>query len=154
MQKWMVISVIALLLVGCEAGSSALQRQAATKATTNGGASAAATRTSKESKLLDLGDFTLPAGSKLDDASTMVVGTDTRWFGRVVLRTTLTSVDTYNHFVGTMNGSGWNLITAVQGKTSVLTFVRGERVATVMIEGPALSSTLVTIMVTPREAAN
>jgi hypothetical protein len=63
-------------------------------------------------------------------------------------------VDTYNHFFRTLNGSGWNLITALQGKTSGLTFSRGERVATVMIEGSALSGTLVTILVTPREGAN
>jgi len=90
----------------------------------------------------------------VDDASTLVVGTDTRWVGRVVLRTTLPRVETYNHLCRTLNGSGWNLITALQGKTSGLTFSRGERVATVMIEGSALSGTLVTILVTPREGAN
>ena len=72
----------------------------------------------------------------------------------MVLRTTLSPVDTYNHFFRTLSGSGWNLITALQGKTSGLTFSRGERVATVMIEGSALSGTLVTILVTPREGAN
>jgi hypothetical protein len=154
MYKWMMIAVVALSLAGCEAGSSPFQRQTATKATPSGSSSAAVTSATKEPKLLQLGDFTLPAGSKLDDASTLVVGTDTRWVGRVVLRTTLSPVDSYNHFFRSLNGSGWNLITALQGKTSGLTFSRGERVATVMIEGSALSGTLVTILVTPREGAN
>jgi hypothetical protein len=136
MHKWVVMSVATLALVGCESGSSPFQRQAATKAPASGAAAATVT------------------SSKLDDASTLVVGTDTRWVGRVVLRTTLSPVDTYNHFFRTLNGSGWNLITALQGKTSGLTFSRGERVATVMIEGSALSGTLVTILVTPREGAN
>lgn len=154
MNKWMMISVAALLLAGCEAGSSPFQRQAATKAPTAGSSSPTVSSATKEPKLLQLGDFTLPAGSKLDDASTLVVGTDTRWVGRVVLRTTLSPVDTYNHFFRTLNGSGWNLIAALQGKTSGLTFSRGERVANVMIEGSALSGTFVTILVTPREGAN
>lgn len=154
MSKWIVMSIAALALVGCEAGSSPFQRQAATKAPTTGATTVTAASAAKESKLLQLGDFTLPANSKLDDTNTLVVGTDTRWVGRVVLRTTLPPVDTYNHFFRTLNGSGWNLITALQGKTSGLTFSRGERVATVMIEGSALSGTLVTILVTPREGAN
>jgi hypothetical protein len=53
-----------------------------------------------------------------------------------------------------LTGAGWNLITALQGKTSGLTFSRGERIATVMIEGSTLSGTSVTILVTPREGAN
>ena len=154
MSKWILMSIAALALVGCEAGSSPFQRQAATKASTSGATTVTAASAAKEPKLLQLGDFTLPANSKLDDANTLVVGTDTRWVGRVVLRTTLPPVDTYNNFFRTLNGSGWNLITALQGKTSGLTFARGERVATVMIEGSALSGTLVTILVTPREGAN
>ncbi len=158
MYKWVVMSLVALVLGGCESGSSPFQRQAVAKAPASGAgvvtAAGATSSATKEPKLLQLGDFTLPAGSKLDDASTLVVGTDTRWLGRVVLRTTLSPVDTYNHFFRTLNGSGWNLITALQGKTSGLTFARGERVATVMIEGSALSGTLVTILVTPREGAN
>jgi hypothetical protein len=154
MYKWVVMLMATVALVGCESGSSPFQRQAATKAPASSAATATVTSATKEPKLLQLGDFTLPAGSKLDDASTLVVGTDTRWVGRVVLRTTLSPVDTYNHFFRNLSGSGWNLITALQGKTSGLTFSRGERVATVMIEGSALSGTLVTILVTPREGAN
>jgi len=143
-----------LLLAGCEAGSSPFQRQAATKSADGTTASTSAPSAAKETKLLQLGDFTLPPGSKLDDANTLVVGTDTRWVGRVVLRTMLSPVDTYNHFFVTLNGAGWNLITALQGKTSGLTFERGDRVAAITIEGSALSGTLVTILVTPRESAN
>jgi hypothetical protein len=157
MVKWIVMSMVALALVGCESGSSPFQRQAVAKAPASGAAAVTTTSASsaaREPKLLQLGDFSLPAGSKLDDASTLVVGTDTRWLGRVVLRTTLSPVDTYNHFFRTLTGAGWNLITALQGKTSGLTFSRGERIATVMIEGSTLSGTSVTILVTPREGAN
>jgi len=154
MRKLLSTSLLLLVLAGCEAGESPFKRSAAAPKTVAGSNAVGSGARATPQKLLQLGDFSLPTGAKLDDANTLIVGTDERWVGRIVLRTTQSSVDTYNHFYNSMSRSGWELVTALQGKTSGLTYTRGERVATVMIEASTLSGTLVTILVTPRERSN
>jgi len=150
----LLAAIVLLVVAGCESGSSPFNRSANTKSGVSPAAGSASASRATPQKLLQLGDFSLPAGAKLDEANTLIVGTDERWVGRIVLRTTQSSVDTYNHFYNSMSRSGWELVTALQGKTSGLTYTRGERVATVMIEASTLTGTLVTILVTPRERSN
>ena len=47
---------------------------------------------------------------------------------------------------------GWISITAVQSETSVLTYEKGSRVATIQIEQGTLSGSKISVTVSPRDA--
>lgn len=98
-------------------------------------------------------DIGLPSGAKLDAESSLIIGSGDRWLGRLVLRVDSPSVQVYNHFYNGMPSFGWGLITAIQAKTSILSFQRSDRVALVQIEPASLSGVVVTINVSPRQAA-
>lgn len=100
---------------------------------------------------LQITDVLLPPGAKLDTESSLIIGSADRWFGRVVLKTDSPTVQTYNHFYNGMPSFGWNLITALQAKTSILSFQRGERIALIQIETASLGSTVVTINISIRQ---
>lgn len=103
------------------------------------------------SNALQITDIALPAGAKLDAESSLIIGTTDRWFGRIVLKTDSPTVQLFNHFYNTLQTFGWNLITALQAKTSILSFQRGERIALIQIESASLGGTVVTINVTMRQ---
>lgn len=98
-------------------------------------------------------DIALPVGARLDAESSLLIGTGDRWLGRLVLKVDSPSVQVYNHFYNGMPSFGWALITAIQARTSILSFQRGDRVALVQIEPASLSGVVVTINVSPRQAA-
>mgnify|MGYP007071036159 FL=1 len=59
----------------------------------------------------------------------------------------------YAYYLEQMPAFGWELITAVQGRTSAVTYVRGERAATVEIGPSGLRAAEVSITVSPRHVA-
>ena len=64
----------------------------------------------------------------------------------------MSAVEAYNHFFVGMPRSGWSLLSAVQGKVSILTYTSGERVATVQVEGGTMGGgASATIVVSPRQ---
>lgn len=101
--------------------------------------------------VLPVSDIAIPAGAKLDAENSFIMGTEDRWLGRIVLKTEGSPVQAYNHFFGSMPAYGWTTVTAVQAHTSNLTFLRGERVATIQIESSTLGGTKVFITVSPRQ---
>lgn len=105
------------------------------------------------SNTLQITDIMLPPGAKLDAEGSLIIGTGDRWFGRIVLKTDTPTVQAFNHFYNGMPNFGWNLVAALQAKTSILSFQRGERVALIQIESASLSGTMVTINVTMRHPA-
>ena len=102
---------------------------------------------------LQVSDIPLPAGAKLDTESSLIIGANDRWLGRLVIKTDLSSVQAFNHFYNGMGGFGWGLITVVQAKVSNLTYARGERVAAIQIEPAALGGTTVSVTVSTRQPA-
>lgn len=100
---------------------------------------------------LQITDIALPAGSKLDADDSLIIGSADRWFGRLVLKTESPTVQTYNHFYGVMPTFGWSLISAVQAKSSILSYQRGDRIALIQIESASLGGTVVAINITMRQ---
>lgn len=104
------------------------------------------------SKVLQITDIPLPQDSKINSDASFVIGADDRWLGRVVLRSPLTTAETYGHFFSGMPSKGWTLLSAVQGKVSSLVFSHDTRIATIQVEGVTLApGATVTIVVTPRQ---
>lgn len=103
------------------------------------------------SNLLPVTDIPIPAGAKLDAENSFIMGADDRWLGRIVIKTENTPVQAYNHFSSGMAAYGWVPVTAVQARTSSLTFLRDARVAAILIEPATLGGTKIFITVSPRQ---
>jgi hypothetical protein len=115
--------------------------------------SAAAAAAVEQAKVLQITDVPLPRDAKVNGDASLVIGTNDRWLGRVVLKTGMTSVEAYNHFFLGMPRAGWTLLSAVQGKVSILTYTNGDRIATVQVEGGAMGGgAATTIVVSPRQS--
>ena len=100
-----------------------------------------------------LGQTQLPAGTKILYEESLIIGSGDNWVGRVMLDVGKDSRAAYSFFLEQYPQQGWTLLTAIRGKTSLLVFTKQDRSATVeMNEGNLLSSTLVTLTVTPKNA--
>lgn len=96
-------------------------------------------------------DIPIPPGTKINTEKSLILGAPDKWLGRMVLSVGKPTTQTYQYYVDEMPGFGWEPVTAVQGKTSTMTYVRGERAAMVEIGPGALSGSEVSVTVTPRQ---
>ena len=119
----------------------------------NASASNQRTATTDAQNALQVADISLPSGAKLDAEKSLVIGSGERWLGRLVIKADLSTVQAYNHFYNGMPPIGWTLITAVQSKLSHLSYLRGDRVASIQIEPVSFSGVMITITVSPRQGA-
>lgn len=139
--------VAGLSLTACAASAP----PKAAEAGADGAAGAAAAV--EQAKVLQITDIPLPRDAKVNGDASLVIGTNDRWLGRVVLKTGMTAVEAYNHFFLGMPRAGWSLLSAVQGKISILTYTSGDRIATVQVEGGAMGGgASATIVVSPRQS--
>ena len=81
----------------------------------------------------------------------LILGSDDRWVGKIALDVDMPTTQAYAYYADRMPTFGWEPITAVQGKTSTLTFLRGDRAATVEIAGSGFKGSEVGITVSPRQ---
>lgn len=105
------------------------------------------------SNALPISDIPIPAGAKMDTENSLIMGAQDRWLGRIVIKTDISPTQTYNHFYNGMSAFGWGSVTAVQARISTLTYLRGERVASIQIEPSTLGGATVSITVSPRQAS-
>lgn len=97
-------------------------------------------------------DVPIPAGTKINTDKSVILGQGDKWFGRMVLVTDRPSTQAYTYYQEQMPTFGWEQVTAVQGKTSILTFTRADRAATLEINPGTLSGSEVAITVSPRQS--
>lgn len=100
---------------------------------------------------LQVSDIPIPNGAKFDSDSSLIIGTSDGWLGRLVIKTDLASVQAFNHYHSGMPPFGWVLVTAVQARISTLTYMRGERVASIQIEPSSMGGSTVSITVSTRQ---
>ena len=96
-------------------------------------------------------DIPIPAGARLDVENSVVLGSLDRWTGRLVLTLDQSVSEAFALFQRQMPSFGWQLIMSVQAKSSVLTFLRGDRAATLQFEPRTLGGSTVTVTIAPRE---
>jgi hypothetical protein len=136
-----VLATAILLVAACSStGSSPTTGGSGTKA---GGAAAPITYQA-------VPDLPFAPGTTIDTERTLVLGSGERWMGRMALKSNLKSTQAYQYYLDQMPAFGWESVTAVQGKNSVLTWVRQERAATVEIAGTGFGGSTVDITVGPR----
>ncbi len=116
-------------------------------------APATASKTAEAPSYQPVSDVPIPPGTKIKTDRSLILGADERWVGKMVLDVDMPTTQTYAYYAERMPSFGWEPITAVQGKTSTLTFMRGDRAATVEISGSGFKGSEVGITVSPKQAA-
>ncbi len=96
-------------------------------------------------------DIPIPANSQLDHDKSLVLSTKEQWIGRMVLDVESSMAKVFSYYASHMAGLGWEPVSSILAENSVLTFVQGERVATVQIVPGTLSGSIVTVTMTPRQ---
>jgi hypothetical protein len=94
-------------------------------------------------------DIPVPKGADMDIDRTLVLGNREAWVGRLVMHVSDTTGAMYDFYARQMPGFGWQPVTSVRGAVSVLTFTRGERVATVQLQSRTLFGSEVWLTVSP-----
>lgn len=146
MQKNLAVLVLLALGVGILASGCASNQSVVGAAGHEQGV-----KTSDAPNVLQVSDIPVPPGARFDAETSLIIGTADRWLGRIVIKTDMASVQAYNHFYNGMPSLGWGLVTTVQGKSSSLTYMRGERIASVLVEPASISGSMVTITVSPKQ---
>ena len=97
-------------------------------------------------------DVPIPSNSKLDNDRSLILNTADKWTGRIVLEAEPPMSKLFTYYGTEMRKLGWVPVARVMGETSVLTFLRGERVVTVQIEPNMMTEgSVVTVTMSPRD---
>ena len=86
----------------------------------------------------------------MDLERTIVLGNKESWIGRVVYSTELDPSRAYDFVFTEMPRFGWSVISTVRAATSVLTYTRTGRAATIQIVSRALGGASVSMTVSPQ----
>ena len=92
----------------------------------------------------------IPAGARMDLERTLILGPRETWIGRLVFTSGAGPNDLFDFYNRELPRFGWSGITAVRAGTSVLSFSRGERIATVQISRTTLGGSEVLVTISPR----
>ncbi len=95
------------------------------------------------------GDMPLPSGTTVRAQDTLVMGTGNRWTGRISLAVAGEPQNAFTFFRDSLPAAGWALNSSSFSRLSVLTFTKGDRVATVQILAANFGGNQVNIIVTP-----
>lgn len=98
-----------------------------------------------------LTDVPIPPNATLDVERSLILGDLDRWTGRIILDVGQAAPQTFALYQSQMSNFGWEPIMSVQAEVSVLSFTRGDRAATVQIEGRTLGGSIVSVTVAPRQ---
>jgi hypothetical protein len=115
--------------------------------------SSASTKSATPAPYQPVTDVPIPAGSKINTEKSLILGQGDKWVGRMVLVMDRSSTQAYSYYEEQMPKFGWEPVSAVQGKTSTMTFTRGDnRAATLEIVSSTFSGSEVSVTVSPRNA--
>ena len=95
-------------------------------------------------------DIAVPAGAKMNIERSLVLGARDNWIGRLSMNTGQRPSTAYGFFLREMPKFRWQEITTVRSETSVLTYRRDERIATIQITEKTLGGSRVDVTVSPR----
>ena len=97
-------------------------------------------------------DLPMPVKAELNMTKTLVFGTNDEWIGRIEISSSHTPNSIFDFYKQEMAGFEWQEITSVRSDSSVMTFTRFNRVATIQIASGTLGGSKVTITVSPKGA--
>ncbi|MEO5372837.1 MAG: hypothetical protein H7840_01015 [Alphaproteobacteria bacterium] len=95
-------------------------------------------------------DIPVPQNSTMDVKGTLVLGSRDAWVGRLMLAARYGSSEIFDFYHAEMPRFGWEEITSVRSAVSVLTYRRGNRIATIQIQATPLGNSEVDFVVSPQ----
>ncbi len=105
-----------------------------------------------DTQLTQLTDVPLPAGYSLDHSDTFLLGEGDQWSGRLVYKINSSADEMFNFIRRQMPVLGWKEVSVYRAPISVLTFTRGNRVATIRISRGTFYGATVDMVVAPSTA--
>ncbi len=99
-------------------------------------------------------DIPIPTGSTLDNDRSLILSNEKEWTGRLVMKADPSMPQLFSYYVKQMPGFGWQPVASIMAETSVLTYVQGQRAATVQIKPATLMGSIVTVTMAPRHSAD
>jgi hypothetical protein len=137
----LVIGAAALAIAGCSSNSGS-----------SGGDSGSQTPAPSFSQFTDL---PVPENAHMDVGKTLVLGQGDNWVGRLVFDLRFSGAPSvFDFYKSEMPTYKWQEISSVRSDISVMTYRRGDRIATIEIEETTLSlGTEVTITMGPANGA-
>ncbi len=103
-----------------------------------------------ERNFVQFPDIPIPSGATMDLDRSLVLGARDAWIGRLAMHVGDGQGKLYEFYSREMARFGWREITSVRSDVSVLTYSRGDRVATVQIRNRTLRGTFVDVTISPR----
>ena len=95
-------------------------------------------------------DMPLPTKGYFDMERTMVFGGGDSWFGRLTINTSYDANEMFDFYQEHLPGYSWQEVTSLRSATSVLTYTRQNRVATIQIQERTIRGSEITVTVSPR----
>lgn len=136
----MIAAGIGFAASACTPGSSATSP--------SGGSSTTTARTAVG--FAQFPDIAVPAGAKMDVERSLVLGARDNWIGRLSMDSGQGPSASYDFFLREMPKYRWQEITTVRSETSVLTYSRDDRIATIQITKKTLGGSKIDVTVSPR----
>lgn len=99
-------------------------------------------------------DIPIPTGSTLDNDRSLILSNEREWTGRLVLKADPTMPQLFAYYAKQMPGFGWQPVASIMGDSSVLTYVQGQRAATVQIKPATLQGSIITVTMAPRHGGD
>ncbi len=103
-----------------------------------------------EPNFAQFSDVPVPAGADMDLERSLVLGEQDAWIGRLVMNVGMNPGRTYDFYFGEMPRFGWFPVTTVRAETSVLTYARGGRIATIQVWGRIITGSTVSMTLSPK----
>lgn len=99
-------------------------------------------------------DIPIPTGSTLDNDKSLILSNEREWTGRLVMSADPTMPQLFAYYMKQMPGFGWQPVASIMGESSVLTYVQGQRAATVQIKPATLKGSIITVTMAPRHSSD
>ncbi len=98
-------------------------------------------------------DVPIPPNATMDNDRSLILSDHDHWTGRVVMRFWQSTAELTAFYQAQMPPFGWEPIMSVTAETSVLSFTRSDRAATIVIEKSLLGlNSVVSLTVAPRQS--
>ncbi|MBN2752463.1 MAG: hypothetical protein JXQ84_07110 [Rhodospirillaceae bacterium] len=116
----------------------------------------AASPTSEDGKTLppvasftQFSDIPVPSGATMDMEHSLLLGASEEWTGRLVYSTSTTSARVFDLYKAEMPKFGWTEMTVIRGERSIMSYQRGNRIATIEIQARTIYGAGVSVTVSP-----
>ena len=94
-------------------------------------------------------DVPVPQNARVDLERSLILGSRDGWIGRLVYGAPFSMTQMFVFFEQEMLRFGWQPLTAVRAAISTLSFQRGNRIATIILEQRTMGGAIVSITMAP-----